>query len=127
MTHTKLVALIADSLPLELQLRNRFSKFIVKALNHDNSVVSHVTKQACINPMSVCGRNWRDFILPEMSGYAAHVNYQSVDYWIHSLTLEERDKCGIIREMLLIREGRASCNLLTQEEVDVILHWLCTE
>ncbi len=33
-----------------------------KALVHNNSTLKYVTKLACQNPMSVSGRNWRDFI-----------------------------------------------------------------
>ncbi len=40
----------------------RFVKFIHKALNHNNSVTKSVAKYACNNPMSVCGRNWSEFV-----------------------------------------------------------------
>ncbi len=54
--------LLSESVPLSIQLKACFFKFMCKALVHDNSTLKYVTKLACQNHMSVSGRNLRDCI-----------------------------------------------------------------
>ncbi len=61
-THKRILSLLCGSAPLHVQLKARFVKFRYKALNHNNSVIKSVTKYACNNSMSVCCRNWSEFV-----------------------------------------------------------------
>ncbi len=61
-TPKKILSLLCGSTPLAVQLKARFAKFIHNVLNHNNSVIKSVTKYGCSNPMSVCGRNWSEFV-----------------------------------------------------------------
>ncbi len=56
-THKRILSLLCGSTLFHVQLKARFVKFIHRALNHNNSVIKSVTKYACNNSMSVCGRN----------------------------------------------------------------------
>ena len=120
MTHRKLVALLSEGMPLELQLKIRFHKFVVKALEHKNSIVRHITEHACINPMSVCGRNWRDNVM------TLSVN-DLCSSWTDSVTIEDIDICNVIREMVAVREGWVECIILNPDDASAIINSLCTE
>ncbi len=61
-TDKRMLSLLCGSAPLHVQLKARFVKFVHKALNHNNSVIKSVTKYAYNNPMSVCCRNWSEFV-----------------------------------------------------------------
>ncbi len=61
-THNRLTTLLSGSAPLSTQLKAKFIKCVYKAIEHSNSTINHVTKHACRNPMSACGRNRRDIV-----------------------------------------------------------------
>ena len=58
LTHGDVVSLLSDSLPLLVNLKQRFMKFIHKALNHKLPVISSVAKLSIQNPWSNCGGNY---------------------------------------------------------------------
>ncbi len=60
--HCGLIALLSDSVPLAVQLKARFVKFMCKALEHDNHVVKCGVTVSCLNSMSVSGRNCSDCV-----------------------------------------------------------------
>ena len=58
LTHGDVVSLLSDSWPLLINLKQRFIKFIHKALNHKSPVISSVAKLSIQNPSSNCGGNY---------------------------------------------------------------------
>ena len=58
LTHGDVVSLLSNGLPLLINLKQRFIKFIHKALNHKSPVISSVAKLSIQNPSSNCGGNY---------------------------------------------------------------------
>ena len=58
LTHGTVVSLLSDSLSLLVNLKQRFMKFIQKALNHKSPVISSVAKLSVQNPWSNCSGNY---------------------------------------------------------------------
>ncbi len=52
-THCRIIALLFESVPLSIQVKARFFKFMCKTLVHNNSTLKYVTNLACQNPMFV--------------------------------------------------------------------------
>ncbi len=61
-THKRILSFLFGSAPVHIQLKARLVKFMHKALNYNNSEIKSATKYACNSPMSVCSRNWREFV-----------------------------------------------------------------
>ncbi len=61
-THNRVITLLSGPTPSSTQLNTSFEKFIYRAIEHSNSIINHVTKHVCRNPMYVCGRNWCDIL-----------------------------------------------------------------
>ena len=122
MTHRRLVAMLAECAPLEVQLKARLVKFISKAHDHKNDTIKHITQQAFYNPMSVCGRNWRDHAHFDMKRLFISEIYEK---WFDSIAVEDQDKCSVLKEMIFIREGWVSCDIFTTEEVVFMIEDLC--
>ena len=58
LTHGDVIALLSDSLPLLVILKQRFSKFIHKAMNHNSLIINSVAKLSIANPWSNCSANY---------------------------------------------------------------------
>jgi hypothetical protein len=122
-THNRIIALLSGSAPLFTQLKARFLKFISKAIEHPNSTISHVSKHACRNPMSVCGRNWRDIVcVNSVIGMSVNDIYND---WYETLCNEEIDSVSVLKEMIDIREGRGTCDVFNIDDALYIINDLC--
>ena len=62
LTHGDVIALLSDSLPLLVILKQRFSKFIHKAMNHNSPIINRVAKLSIANPLSNCSANYRHIL-----------------------------------------------------------------
>ncbi len=97
-----------------------------KALVHDNSTLKYVTKLACQNLMSVCGRNWCDCI-----NFAQDINMicmnvkQVYGEWYDTVSDKEIDSVCILREMIEVREGMAKCDIFNIDDVEFVINDLC--
>ena len=58
LTHGDDIALLSDSLPLLVILKQRFSKCIHKAMNHSSPIINSVAKLSIANPWSNCRANY---------------------------------------------------------------------
>ncbi len=94
-----------------------------EALVHDNSTLKYVTKLACRNPMSLRGRNWRDFA-QDISMISMNVK-QVYGEWYDTISDNEIDIVCILREMIEVREGRAKCDIFKIDDVEFIINDLC--
>ncbi len=77
-THCRLIALLSDSAPLAVQLKARCITFMCKALENDNPVAKYVGKVFCLTPMSVSGRNWRDYVTIQNEVSMVDMNVRNV-------------------------------------------------
>ncbi len=123
-THKRILSLLCGSAPLHVQLKAMFVKFIHKALNHNNSVIKRVTKYACNNPMSVCGRNWSEFVY--VNGVVTKSVKEIYNEWYGSVDDTEMDTVSVLNDMIYVRDGWGSCSLLSAEDVNFIINDICT-
>ena len=89
---------------------------------HKNETIKYITRQACVNPMSVCGRNWRDHAHSDMKLLSVNEIYEN---WFENICTEDKDKCSVLKEMLCIREGWVSCDVFNIDDVNFIIDDLC--
>ena len=116
MTHRKLVAILSGSPPLEIQLQSRFIKFVLNAIDHENRTLSVVTQLSCINPMSICGFDWRDYACNEkMEQLYPNDVYNN---WKKSIAQSEHDISNVIQELIGIREGWGECDIMDIDDVN---------
>ena len=59
LTHGDVIALLSDSLPLLVIVKQRFSKCIHKTMNHNSPILNSVAKLSIANPWSNCSANYR--------------------------------------------------------------------
>ena len=99
--------------PLETQLYKRVCKYMRKNLNHGNPVVKAVSNICLGNPWSVVGNNYKNAM--------AHV----------SPILNEHDnekrEVNFLKELINIRDGHVTCDILSKQEVSDIIVYLCTK
>ena len=62
LTHGDVLALLSDSLPLLVILKQSFSKCIHKAMNHSSPIINSVAKLSIANPWSNCSANYRHIL-----------------------------------------------------------------
>ena len=62
LTHGDVIALLSDSLLLLVILKQRFSKFIHKAMNHNSAIINSVAKLSIANLWSNCSANYRQIL-----------------------------------------------------------------
>ena len=60
--HGDVIALLSNSLPLLVILKQRFSKFIHKAMNHISPIINSVAQLSIANPWSNCSANYRHIL-----------------------------------------------------------------
>ncbi len=125
-THCRIIELLSESEPLSIQPKARFFKFMCKALVHDNSTLTYVTKLACQNPMCVSGRNWHDCInfTQDISMISMNVN-QVYSEWYDIVSDNEIDSVCIFREMIVVRGGMAKYDIFNTNDVEFIIKDLC--
>ena len=114
-THNKTIALLSDTVPLDIQLKGRFDKYIKKCLVHKNKVISNTMKMAVINPWSVVGRNYRN------------MNVNMLHEW--KLSVSQNDVCEnvFIKDLIDIREGHKTCEVFNATDVIMLIEHLCTK
>ena len=57
LTYRDVIALLSESLPLVLVLKQRFFRFINKAMNHSSLIIIFVAKVFIRNPVYICSAN----------------------------------------------------------------------
>ena len=62
LTHGDVIALLSDSLPLLVILKQRFSTFIHKVMNHTSPIINSVAKLSIANSWSNCSANYRHIL-----------------------------------------------------------------
>ena len=68
------IALLSESLSLLIILKQRFFRFINKALHHSSLIISCVAKISIINPCFICSANYRQILNECGTTYAMSAN-----------------------------------------------------
>ena len=120
LTHGDVIALLSDSLPLLVILKERFSKFVHKAMNHNSPVINSVAKLSIANPWSNCSANYRQ-ILNEC-GTMYDVSVHDIGrVWQAGLSNVTTSNVNVLSEMLDIRNGLKTFNILDDDDVNCII------
>ncbi len=119
-----MLSLLCSSAPLHVQMKARFIKFIHKALTHNNYEIKIVTKYACKNPMSVCGRNWSELVC--VNGVITESVKEIYNEWYGSADVTEMDTVSMLNDMIDVRERWGCCSILNTEDVNFIINDICT-
>jgi len=131
-THRFLLAPLCDMLPLEYELMYRTGVFIRKCLDNENKIISNVTRN-CIffrHVKSPIGRNaqcWANFV-----GHSVYkmpvVNKKFMFQRVYdSLLTSVFERVGMLRELLCVRYGCCYQTLLSMDEMDFIVQFLCLQ
>ena len=103
LTHGDVVSL-SDSLPLLVNLKQRFKTFIHEALNHNSPVISRVAKLSIKNSWSNCGGNYCHIRYE----YNMHEDVSASDIgcgWQAGVTNGRISDLSVLSDMTEIRNG----------------------
>lgn len=120
LTHGDVIALLSDSLPLLVILKQRFSKFIHKAMNHNSPIINSVAKLSIANPWSNCSANYRHILNECDTMYDVSV-HDIGRVWQAGLSNVTISNVNVLSEMLDIRNGFKTCNILDDDDVNCII------
>ncbi len=91
--------------------------------SNNNSVIKSVTKYACNNPMSVCSRNWSEFVC--VNGVVTKSVKEIYIEWYGSVDVTIMDTVSVLNDMIYVRDGWGSCSILNTEDVNFIINDIC--
>jgi len=131
-THSNLLPLIIDCLPIEAQILNRIIRFVQSCLTGSNHVITLLSNVAingsgsnmsmnCNLIMSRCMLNNSDFLMCRYHYLSNKLN----NYYTLNVELDNIRKSIFIKELLDERDFNAS--FLTTDELNAILFNVCTD
>ena len=134
-SHSYLLPLLSDTLPVFIEICRRSAKFIVNCLNCSSSLVKFVTKYgiSIARYNSFVGRNvlfccnYFDWHLREFLSGDVSLNKYSFDKFCLNLCSDcEINNAGSLYEALLVREGGLFVEDFSYEELDAIINVMST-
>ena len=122
LTHCHIIEGLSGFVPLNVQISHRFMKFLSRNMQAKNALVKSVTMYAIKNPMSITGCNFRklDYKYEDIVN-----NPNSIVHESQRLLLQTRDIISVLHDMIAIRDGIAHCDVLTQDDINDIIHTIC--
>ena len=122
-THCRLLPHLADTMPPELLLERRGVAFVHQMMNSDNDVVRNITGMARCGQYSILGANIRHL----EAKYSLDVRQVNA-HWQRLLEVdtESRRVACHINELCRMRDA-GQVDVLSADELKMILHVLCTE
>ncbi len=124
MTHCDVVALVAESKPLEVSLRQRFCKFSTSIDKYGSDVLKTVVNVAWSNPFSVYCNNYVK--ISGMYDDDLNVCYNMImNKQCNSISGELRSNVNGLRDMIDIRDGVTECDSLCTDDVLCIIDDVC--
>ena len=117
-THCNIIAALSSQPPIELSLKTRFCRFISKCLSHDNTVINFISHVAIHNPMSYIGQNYRNLHCP--TGKVSMICH-AYENWYNERK-DIMDSVNVLHEMIDVRDGFRSCDILTTDDVNSIIY-----
>jgi len=112
MTHCDIVALISNSLPLEISLQSRFCNFRNTIFKHGSSLLKSVANEALCNPSSVFCNNFIEL-------------KDSRKTWHDSLPVHVKSNVSVLRDMIDVRDGIVECAIFNDTDVLDIINDIC--
>ncbi len=108
MTHYDVVALVAESKPLEVSVRQCFCKFSTGIDKYSSDVLKNVVNVAWSNPFLVYCNNYVD--ISGMYEDDLNVCYNMImNNWCNCISGELRSNVGVLCDMIDIRECDSLC------------------
>ena len=120
LTHGDVIALLSDSLPLLVILKQIFSNFIHKAMNHNSPIINSVAKLSIANPWSNCSANYSHILNECDTMYDVSV-HDIGRVWQTGLSIVTTSNVNVLSEMLDIRNGFKTCTILDDDDVNCII------
>ena len=121
-THCTLVALLCESSPIEISLKERFRKFCNTVMNSKNKVMQCVVKKALTNPFSIFCSN---YIHLKRNYENCIISNKNINHlWFENVSLQDRATVAAIQELVEMRDGTKTC-ILTDLEVNSMIEELC--
>ncbi len=117
-TYNKTIALLSDSVPLDISLKAHFCKFAKKTICHKNKVIRFVMKMSVSNPWSVVGRNYQS-----LWGKENVLN----DSWNEFITQDETCEIVSLKKLINVRDGYQLYHVFTKDEVNMFIELLCVK
>ena len=101
-------------------LKQRFSKCIHKAMNHNALIINSVAKLSIANPWSNCSANYRHILNECDTMYEVSV-HDIGHVWQAGLSNITISNVNALLEMLDTRNGFKTCNILNDDDVNCII------
>ncbi|CAL4174079.1 unnamed protein product [Meganyctiphanes norvegica] len=131
MTHCDLLPLIAENMPLETILDCKYIAFYKSIATSKNKAVSYTAKTRLFDHTSTLGKNMThlmhkyEFEIEDLISISRNkVKEHCYNKWISGINDEYPMYAQIIREIIMIKEGRCISEF-TDEECDFIIKFCC--
>ena len=131
-THSELLPLIAENMPLECSLELKFLSFYKSIATSENKIINYMAKNMLQSYNSTMCKNIRhltfkydisvDNIINSSKGKIRKLVYNK---WISGINENYPIHANVIRDMLGIREERYT-RILSNDECKFIIEFLCT-
>lgn len=118
-THCNIITALAGQKPLLINLKNRFCRFINKCVNSMNLIVKNVSDFAIRNPYSNCGRNYIELL----DRHSNSLDIKMYEWQENVSMLIPIISC--IKDLICAKEGSIDL-VFDEQEIDMLLHFLCT-
>ena len=127
-THRSLIEPLSGQKPLKNILISRFLGFMEKISKSNKKGLIMLMETSRRDVRSVTGSNYRNIMLLTGKCRVSDVCRGDVeDLHYHKLDDRETWKVGTIQEILQAKEGLAQIAGFEDDELDLILNYLCTE
>ena len=115
--HQHVITLLADCMPLEMNLEIRYLKFYQRCVNSKSSVVKGITQMSLFNPYSTNASNYVDIINKYYMFSGLNCNAIHLK-WNNNFTADDNGNIGVLKDMIDIRVGFKHCDVLDTDQVE---------
>ena len=123
-THRYMLNSISGVKHLKVRLLNRFKNFHTQLMNSNRSEVLHLLRLQERDQRSVFGRNCTLVCNLTDSQSVSDADMNSIS--VYPVPLGDEWKCEFLEELLSIRRGEGTVTHFTQQELDELIHFICT-
>jgi hypothetical protein len=129
-THSYLLPLLTDTLPVFEEICRRSAQFILKCLNSSSTLVKYVTRHAIniarynsnVGKNALFCSNYFKWQLYDFLNGSIALNRNSfLTFCLGRLSDYEVDNAGSLYEVLLVREGNLFVESFSRDEIELII------
>ena len=124
MSHCDLVALLSNNKPLEVNIKQRFSKFAENIYKYGSNSLIAIADAALQNPNSVFCNNFNN-VMGHNNFDFTNTRYKLYHDWTESVSDDIMARVNVLKEMLSVRNGDAICPGFHNDEVNIIIEDIC--